>query len=78
MVFQEPAILPWRTVRRNIGHGLEIMGVPRTGREKQVNRLIELTGLVGFEDRYPATSSATLLPFSNQTVSAASVLPTPI
>ena len=53
VVFQELAILPWRTVRRNIGHGLEIMGVPRAEREQKVARLIALTGLAGFEDRYP-------------------------
>jgi NitT/TauT family transport system ATP-binding protein len=53
VVFQELAILPWRTVRRNIGHGLEIAGAPRAEREEKVRRLIELTGLVGFEDRYP-------------------------
>ena len=53
VVFQELAILPWRTVRRNIGHGLEIAGVPRAERERTVARLIELTGLTGFEDRYP-------------------------
>jgi ABC-type nitrate/sulfonate/bicarbonate transport system ATPase subunit len=53
VVFQELAILPWRTVRRNIGHGLEIARVPRATRERAVARLIELTGLVGFEDRYP-------------------------
>jgi NitT/TauT family transport system ATP-binding protein len=53
VVFQELAILPWRTVRRNIGHGLEIAGVPRAERERVVERLIAVTGLVGFEDRYP-------------------------
>ena len=53
VVFQELAILPWRTVRRNIGHGLEIAGMPRAEREATVTRLIELTGLTGFEDRYP-------------------------
>lgn len=53
VVFQELAILPWRTVRRNIGHGLEIAGVSRAERDETVKRLIELTGLVGFEDRYP-------------------------
>ena len=53
VVFQELAILPWRTVRRNIGHGLEIAGVGRAEREATVARLIELTGLAGFEDRYP-------------------------
>jgi NitT/TauT family transport system ATP-binding protein len=53
VVFQELAILPWRTVRRNIGHGLEIARVPRAEREATVARLIQLTGLAGFEDRYP-------------------------
>jgi len=53
VVFQELAILPWRTVRRNIGHGLEIARVPRDVREATVRRLIELTGLTGFEERYP-------------------------
>jgi NitT/TauT family transport system ATP-binding protein len=53
VVFQELAILPWRTVRRNIGHGLEIAGVSRAERDRTVRRLIELTGLTGFEDRYP-------------------------
>jgi len=53
VVFQEFAILPWRTVRRNIGHGLEIARVSRSERDRTVTRLIELTGLAGFEDRYP-------------------------
>ena len=53
VVFQELAILPWRTVRRNIGHGLEIARVPRAEREDKVARLIDLIGLGGFEDRYP-------------------------
>src|SRR3977135_2956283 len=53
VVFQELAILPWGTVRRNIGHGLEIAGVSRAERDKTVRRLIELTGLTGFEERYP-------------------------
>jgi NitT/TauT family transport system ATP-binding protein len=53
VVFQELAILPWRTVRRNIGHGLEIAGVSRHERDRTVRRLIELTGLTGFEERYP-------------------------
>ena len=53
VVFQELAILPWRTVRRNIAHGLEIARVPRAERVKIVDRLIALTGLTGFEERYP-------------------------
>ena len=53
VVFQELAILPWRTVRRNIGHGLEIARVPRAEREATIARLVALTGLSGFEHRYP-------------------------
>jgi NitT/TauT family transport system ATP-binding protein len=53
VVFQELAILPWRTVRRNIAHGLEIARVPRVERDRTVTRLIDLMGLKGFEDRYP-------------------------
>ena len=53
VVFQEHAILPWRTVARNIGHGLEIRGTPREERERRVQEFVDLVGLNGFEDRYP-------------------------
>jgi NitT/TauT family transport system ATP-binding protein len=53
VVFQELAILPWRTVRGNIGHGLEIARRPRRERERIVDEYVELVGLRGFEDRYP-------------------------
>jgi NitT/TauT family transport system ATP-binding protein len=53
VVFQELAILPWRTVARNIGHGLEIQGVDRAERERQVQQFIQLVGLDGFDHRYP-------------------------
>jgi len=53
MVFQELAVLPWRTVEANIGHGLEIAGVPRTERRRRVAELVELIGLQGFENKYP-------------------------
>ncbi len=53
VVFQEHAILPWRTVSRNIGHGLEIRGVPRQQRAKRVQDFVDLVGLTGFENKYP-------------------------
>jgi ABC-type nitrate/sulfonate/bicarbonate transport system ATPase subunit len=53
VVFQDLAILPWRTVRRNIAHGLEIQKVPKAEREERVAYYIDLMGLSGFEDRYP-------------------------
>lgn len=53
VVFQEFAILPWRTVERNIAHGLEIQGVPRAERAVVVRRFVELIRLNGFEKKYP-------------------------
>ncbi len=53
VVFQEFAILPWRTVERNIAHGLEIQGVPRPERAATVRRFVEMVGLSGFEHKYP-------------------------
>ncbi len=53
VVFQEFAILPWRTVERNIAHGLEIQGVSRAERAAIVRRFVELVGLTGFERKYP-------------------------
>jgi NitT/TauT family transport system ATP-binding protein len=53
VVFQEFAILPWRTVARNIAHGLEIQGVSRAERAVTVQRFVELVGLTGFEGKYP-------------------------
>ena len=53
VVFQEFAILPWRTVDRNIAHGLEIQGVPKAERDETVRHFVELVGLVGFEKKYP-------------------------
>ncbi|MGY9014856.1 MAG: ABC transporter ATP-binding protein [Rhodospirillales bacterium] len=53
VVFQEHAILPWRSVARNIGHGLEIRGMPEAQRDEIVASYVSLVGLDGFEDRYP-------------------------
>ena len=35
VVFQEHAILPWRTVSRNIGHGLELRRVAKQERQRR-------------------------------------------
>lgn len=53
VVFQEHAILPWRTVARNIGHGLELQGMPKAQRQKRVADFVDMVGLSGFEDKYP-------------------------
>ncbi len=53
MVFQEFAILPWRTVWQNIGHGLEIQRIPKEKRDGIIARYVQLIGLEGFEKKYP-------------------------
>ena len=53
MVFQEFALFPWRTVQKNVEFGLEEAGVPAAERARRARQHIELTGLAGFETRYP-------------------------
>lgn len=50
MVFQEFALFPWRSVRKNVEFGLEIAGIPKEERRKKAERYIHVVGLEGFED----------------------------
>jgi NitT/TauT family transport system ATP-binding protein len=52
-VFQEFALFPWRTVRRNVEFGLEELGVAAAERAERARRYLAMTELEGFEDRYP-------------------------
>ncbi|MEV6321126.1 ABC transporter ATP-binding protein [Nocardia sp. NPDC051787] len=53
IVFQQYALLPWRTARANIEFGLEAKGLRRTARRELAEHYLELVGLSGFGDRYP-------------------------
>ncbi len=53
MAFQDPSLLPWRTVRANIALGAELTRKPAHG----VDALIDLVGLNGFADHRPAELS---------------------
>jgi len=53
MVFQEFALFPWRTSRRNVEFGLELKGVPPDERRERTQKYIDLVGLKGFEDYHP-------------------------
>lgn len=55
MVFQEYGLLPWRTVRKNIKFGLEVIQGRKESAEdtRLIDSTIELLGLAGFEDKYP-------------------------
>jgi glycine betaine/proline transport system ATP-binding protein len=45
MVFQQFALLPWRTVAENVGFGLELAGVPDAERKARVEKQLKLVGL---------------------------------
>lgn len=51
MVFQQFGLLPWRSVRENVGLGLELAGVPTTERREIVETQLELVGLSNWADR---------------------------
>jgi NitT/TauT family transport system ATP-binding protein len=55
MVFQDYALLPWRTVERNIRFAMENRRghVPKSEQADRVARALELVGLTGFEKSYP-------------------------
>jgi NitT/TauT family transport system ATP-binding protein len=53
VVFQEYALMPWRTVKANVRMGLELQRRVGDSTDENVARYIELVGLTGFEDAYP-------------------------
>lgn len=57
MVFQDNALLPWRSVRSNVELALKLAGVPRGERRVQAQRWIADVGLTGFEDYLPKSLS---------------------
>jgi ABC-type nitrate/sulfonate/bicarbonate transport system ATPase subunit len=57
LVFQEPRLLPWRSVAANIAYPLELAGWPRPRRDARVTELIQLIGLTGSEDARPSQLS---------------------
>jgi len=53
VVFQDFALLPWRTVLSNVELGDEIRGVPAAERRENARRYIGMVGLRDFEQSYP-------------------------
>jgi putative spermidine/putrescine transport system ATP-binding protein len=57
MVFQNYALFPHMTVRRNVGFGLRMRGIPAAQAERRVSKALELVQLTGHEDKLPGQLS---------------------
>ena len=53
VVFQRPALFPWKTVAGNIAFGLRAQGIERTEARRRTAEFIGLVGLEGFAKAYP-------------------------
>ncbi len=57
MVFQQPVLLPWRTVKANVLLPAEILGLDMRQADERATYLLRLVGLAGFEERMPGELS---------------------
>ncbi len=57
MVFQQFALLPWRSVAENVGLGLELQGLSRSACAERIDRQLALGGLQDWGDRRVAELS---------------------
>ena len=53
ILFQDDALLPWKTARDNVALGLTLNGVPRGEALEQADLWLDQLGLAGFGHRFP-------------------------
>ena len=53
VVFQQPMLYPWMTVRGNVELGPKLRGAKAPERRKEADRFLEMVGLADFADRRP-------------------------
>jgi NitT/TauT family transport system ATP-binding protein len=53
IVFQNPVLMDWRTIRRNVCLPLELLKMPKPQRTKKVTEMLDLVGLQEFGHHYP-------------------------
>ena len=53
IVFQNPVLMDWRTIRRNVCLPLELLKLPKPERTKRVTEMLDLVGLQEFGHHYP-------------------------
>jgi NitT/TauT family transport system ATP-binding protein len=56
-MFQTDALLPWRSILRNVQSGLELAGMRRREAAQHATEMLAQLGLSGFEHHYPAELS---------------------
>ncbi len=57
VIFQQYALFPWLSVRKNVEFGLRLMNLPPDERKRRAEHAIELVGLSDFADALPKTLS---------------------
>jgi len=57
MVFQQFALMPWRTIRENVSYGLEIGGISKKERTRIVEEKLSMVQLSEWADQYPSDLS---------------------
>ena len=57
LVFQEPRLLPWRSVLDNVAYPLELAGVSRDARRARALHLLDVMGIVEFAGARPSQLS---------------------
>jgi len=53
VVFQNPVLYDWRTVRRNVCMPMELLGMKKAERTARVTKMLDLVGLSNFGKHYP-------------------------
>ncbi|MBB4292599.1 NitT/TauT family transport system ATP-binding protein [Rhizobium leguminosarum] len=57
IVFQHHTLFPWKSARDNVAFGPKMRGVGKEQRRREAQGMLDLVGLNGFADRYPAQLS---------------------
>jgi len=53
IVFQNPVLYDWRTIRRNVCMPMELLGMKKAERTSRVTKMLDLVGLSEFGKNYP-------------------------
>ena len=60
-ILQEYSAMPWLTVEKNVGFGLDIKGIKGSEKTQRVAKYMDIVGLTHYKDYYPGQLSASML-----------------